>query len=122
MMDFKKLNEYALETARNELTNHFDWNAFVVYSMAVSNLNNASSNDIEGTEIDDNIKHIFDDFIKYYDKKNNGKDSIQELGIMMNTLKRIIFEVYYQATAKEKQIVVDCISSINHEFINNNCT
>ena len=62
-MDFKRLNEYALETSRNELADHFDWSAFLVYSMAISNLD-FNANDIEGTEIDDNIKNIFDDFSK----------------------------------------------------------
>lgn len=112
-MDFKKLNEYALETARNELTNHFDWNAFIVYSMAVNNLNNASSNDIEGTGIDDNIKNIFDDFSKYFTKKSNGENSEAELAKMLVTLKRIIIELFFQANSDEKAKIKNVISEIN---------
>lgn len=111
-MDFKRLNEYALETSRNELADHFDWSAFLVYSMAISNLD-FNANDIEGTEIDDNIKNIFDDFSKYYTKKNSGKNSDKELFDMLNTLKRIVIELFYQANLNERTKICDVIAEIS---------
>ena len=112
-MDFIKLNETALQSSRQALVQQFDWEAFLVYSIATQNLKAIQSEDIEGTEIDDNIKNIFNDFAEYYRKKNQGERSESELRKMLKTLKKIVVELYYQADTNEKQIISESLSSIN---------
>ncbi len=109
-MDFQKLNEIAMRDARNALVQRFDWQAFLVYSVALYNSQNTP--DIEDTEIDDNIKSVFSDFMQYYNKKKAGHDASREFSDMLISFKKIITELYYQSNAEEKSKIKDIVSQI----------
>lgn len=102
-MDFQKLNEIAMKDARNILIKGFNWEAFLVYSIAMQNMQNVP--DIEDTEIDDNIKAVFTDFVQYYNKKQSGHDASKEFSSMLTAFRKIITELYYQSDDKEKEMI-----------------
>lgn len=92
-MDFKKLNETAMNNARRTLVEHFDPNAFLVYSTALQNLQGM---DIEGTGVDDSIKNIFSSFLAYYKKARSGQNATDELSAMLADVRKMLIELYYQ--------------------------
>lgn len=110
-MDFQKLNEMAMRDARNILVQRFDWEAFMVYSMALQNTQTMP--DIDDTEIDDNIKAVFSDFVKYYTKKKLKQDASREFSTMLDSFRKIITELYYQSDSAEKEKIVETVEKLD---------
>lgn len=50
---------------------------------------------------------------KYYTKKNSGKNSDKVLFDMLNTLKRIVIELFYQANSNECTKICDVVTAIS---------
>ena len=111
-MDFQKLNEMAMKDARNVLVQRFDWEAFLVYSIALNNAQNVP--DIEDTEIDDSIKSVFSDFVQYYNKKKLGHDASKEFQDMLSMFRKIITELYYQSNEEEKAKIKIVIEKLHN--------
>ena len=99
-MDFKKLNETAMNNARRTLVERFDPNAFLVYSVAMHNLQGI---DIEETGVDDLIRDIFTAFSAYYKKTASGVDAGKERSEMLAQVKRMLTELYYQTDYEGKR-------------------
>ena len=98
-MDFKKLNETAMSSARRVLVERFDPEAFLVYSTAMHNLQGI---DIEETGVDDSIRDIFTAVSTYYKKTASGADATAEFSTVIEQVRRMLTELYYQADADGK--------------------
>lgn len=109
-MDTRKLHEAALESSRKVLVDHFDWEAYLVYSTAQRSLSELDI--VPDSDVDDSIKEIFNDFVRYYKVKQSGSDSTAELSAMMLTVRRMIAELLCQATAAEKIIIKERLSGV----------
>lgn len=109
MMDFKKLNETAMSNARRVLVERFDPDAFLVYSVAMHNLQGI---DIEGTGIDDSIRDIFTAFSAYYKKAASGANAKKEFSEVVAQVQRMLTEMYYQADQDGKQKIKEICSNL----------
>lgn len=98
-MDFKKLNEAAMSSARRVLLERFDPDAFLVYSAAMHNLQGI---DIEESGVDDSIRDIFTAFSAYYKKSASGADAAAEFSTVIEQVRRMLTELYFQADADGK--------------------
>lgn len=98
-MDYKKLSEHAMTEARKTLVDHYDPAAFMVYSIARQNLQGI---DLEGTEVDDSIRGIFWAFSAYHKKAVLNQDRTEEFDLMMEEMRKMLTELYYQGTEEEK--------------------
>lgn len=82
------------------------------YSIALNNTQNVP--DIEDTEIDDNIKSVFSDFVQYYNKKKSGQDASKEFQDMLSMFRKIITELYYQSNEEEKIKIKSVIEKLHN--------
>lgn len=98
-MDFKKLSEHAMAEARKTLVDHYDPAAFMVYSVARQNLQGI---DLDGTEVDDSVRGIFWAFAAYHKKSVLQQERTEEFEMMMEEMRRMLTELYYQGTADER--------------------
>lgn len=116
-----KLNDKAIELAQKSLQKSFDWQAFLVLSMA--NLNKKDTplehNDIiPETEIDDNILCFYNNFISYYNNKKNNVHTLNELSQLISLLQKIINKLYYTCnTLEEKNRLKAMIRTLFEELI-----
>lgn len=113
-MNTDKLHQTALATARNRLLQGFDMTAYLVYSIADSKLTALPDAEISDTEIDDNLKATFSDFVRYYHKKADGESAEQELSAMLVSFRKILTELYYQGNSDEKEKIRDTVDSLRN--------
>ncbi len=112
-MDAKKLHEAALESSRKVLVDRFDWEAYLVYTTAQRRLSEMDA--MPDSEVDESIREIFSDFVRYYKVKQSGADASAELSAMMLTTRRMITELICQGTASEKNIIKERLSGVVRE-------
>lgn len=115
------LNNKAIELAQKSLQKSFDWQAFLVLSMANLNKNNIpqeNSDILPETQIDDNILCFYNNFISYYNNKKNNAHTLNELSQLISLLQKIINELYYTCnTLEEKNRLKAMVSTLFEELI-----
>lgn len=118
----KELNEKAIELANKSLAKGFDWQAFLVLSLAQQNLLSTPQIDenvsdlVQDSNVDENIQLFLKKFIKFSKLKKqniNNEQVINELNILLSFLKKIINELYFSSeTTEEKQTIIHFLSNI----------
>lgn len=119
-----ELNNQAIELAKKSLAKGFDWQAFLVLSIAQQNLNLLSAplnnedvtDFVKDSNIDENIQLFLNSFIQFSKLKSqnvNDENIVQELNILLSFFKKIINELYYSSgTTEEREVIKNFLSSI----------
>lgn len=119
-----ELNNQAIELAKKSLAKGFDWQAFLVLSIAQQNLNLLSAplnnedvtDFVKDSNIDENIQLFLNSFIQFSKLKSqnvNDENIVQELNILLSFFKKIINELYYSSgTTEEREVIKNFLFSI----------
>ena len=120
----KELNEKAIELANKSLAKGFDWQAFLVLSLAQQNLeslltpiNNVNITDyVEDSNVDENIQLFLNQFIHFSKLKSqnvSNENIVQELNILLSYFKKIITELFYSSeNTEEREVIKNFLSSM----------
>lgn len=113
----KEINDKAIQIANNSLQKGFDWQAFLVLSVAQQNLtflNDERNKDVidyvKDSGVDENIQLFLNKFINFSEiKKQDNVDNeqvINELNTLLSFLKKIITELYFSSNTMEEREVI----------------
>lgn len=114
----KELNEKAIELAQASLKKGFDWQAFLVISLAQQNLNTLNTpkeiiDYVPESVVDENIQLFLKKFISF-SNKNTNENNIEILKELLQFLKKIINELYFSSeTTEERKLFEKFINSFN---------
>lgn len=70
-MNFEELNEKAKEIAQKNLEHGFDWQSFIVYSVANMNDDKKNKDLVPESGIDESIQELLSMFVGYANAKRN---------------------------------------------------
>lgn len=107
--DFERINNEAALRAARALKGGFDSEAFMVYSIAMMNLNAGGKpvDLIPDSTVDESISYLLKSFVEYH----NGDHS--KLSDMLDTIRKIISEVYHASESiSERDEISGFIQSI----------
>lgn len=104
-MTFEESIPIAKELAENELKKHFDVDAFIILSL----IDKAKVDIVPESNVDETIADIQSLFVKYIHNR-----TIENLEIMLSTIKKMLSELYNSCTEPEKEIFKKHLSNLSN--------
>lgn len=105
-MTFEESIPVAKELAENELKKHFDAEAFLILAM-IDRMQDVDL--VSDSNIDETITDIQSLFVKYMHNR-----TIENLEIMLSTIKKMLSELYNSCTEQEKEIFKKHLSNLSN--------
>ena len=106
-MTFKESIPMAKELAENELKKHFDVEAFLILAM-IDGMNK-NHDIVPESSVDETIMDIQSLFVNYIHNR-----TIENLEILLSTIRKMLSELYMSCNIEEKQIMKRHLDTIEH--------